>query len=328
MNDDNDKTITLDRFLVQRQQDYPGATGELTRVLDQMGVVAKFISSHMRRAALEGLLGVTGQTNVHGEAVKKLDELGNLAFVEAFDYVDLVGAIASEELEEPMTISSDTGLEKYVVLVDPVDGSSNLRVDCAVGSIFSVRNLHDSIEASILTPGTGQVAAGYVLYGPSTLLVYTAGDGVHSFVLDQEIGEFVLDHENIRMPEQGSIVSANLGNYRRWSKPAKKFWDDLTGVEDSSYSLRYSGALAADLHQILHRGGIYFYPPDEARSEGKLRLLYECAPLAMVAEQAGGASTTGDQSILEVSPRDVHQRVPFAIGSRREVAKYRQAHGQ
>jgi len=320
------KTVTLDRFLVQRQQNYPGATGELTRVLEQIGFVAKFIASHMRRAALEGWIGVTGKTNVHGEAVKKLDELGNLAFVQAFDYVDLVGAIVSEELEAPLTVSSEADSAKYVVLVDPVDGSSNLRVDCVVGSIFSVRRLEASIESSLLQKGTDQIAAGDILYGPATLLVYTAGDGVHSFVLDEQIGEFVLDHETMQMPEQGSIVSANLGNYPRWGDPAKDFWQALMTEDEARHSLRYSGALAADLHQILHRGGIYFYPWDAQRPEGKLRLLYECAPLAMVAEQAGGGATTGTQSVLEVVPRKVHQRVPFAIGSRREITQYERAH--
>jgi len=322
----SEKTVTLDRFLVQRQQNYPGATGELTRVLEQIGFVAKFIASHMRRAALEGWIGVTGKTNIHGEAVKKLDELGNLAFVEAFDYVDLVGAIVSEELEKPLTVSSNADSEKYVVLVDPVDGSSNLHVDCVVGSIFSVRRLGKSIEASLMEKGTAQIAAGYILYGPATLLVYTAGDGVHSFVLDEQIGEFVLDHETMQMPEQGSIVSANLGNYPGWYDPAKDFWQGLMTEGDGRHTLRYSGALAADLHQILHRGGIYFYPQDSQRPEGKLRLLYECAPLAMVAEQAGGAATTGTQSVLEVTPQKVHQRIPFAIGSRREITRYEKAH--
>ncbi len=321
-----EKTVTLDRFLVQRQQQVSGASGELTRVLDQMGVVAKIISSHIRRAALEGLIGKTGQINVHGEAVKKLDELGNRAFLEAFEYVDMVGAVVSEERRDPVVLSTDARREKYVVLVDPVDGSSNLRVDCEVGSVFSIQAFQGSIDETILTRGTEQAAAGYILYGPATVLVYTAGDGLHSFVLDDEIGEFVLDHEDIRIPEQGTVVSANVCNYSLWEAPVKWFWDELTAGPKPRHSLRYSGALAADLHQILHRGGIYFYPADQTRPEGKLRLLYECAPLAMVAEQAGGASTTGTQSGLEVAPQQVHQRIPFAIGSRSEIAAYRNRH--
>jgi len=269
------KHITLDRFLAQRQQDHPDASGELTRVLYQIGVVAKIISSYMRRAAIEGLLGYTGEVNVQGEEVKKLDELGNAAFVDAFEYVDIVGAIVSEEMAEPITVSSDFRGEKYVVLVDPIDGSSNLDVDCTVGSIFSIRSFSGSLEKSILQDGTRQIAAGYIMYGSSVLLVYSAGDGVHSFVLDEQIGEFVLDHEDIHIPAQGKIISANFANSSQWAQPAREFFDAIAGETQNQYSLRYSGALVADMHQILHQGGIYAYPEDDKRPEGKLRLLYE-----------------------------------------------------
>jgi len=321
------KRMTLDRFLVERQRQHPAASGELTRVLDQVGLVAKIISSHMRRAALEGLRGLTGEVNVQGEKVKKLDELGNSIFVEAFDYVGIVGALVSEEMDEPMTLHSDTDREKYVVLVDPVDGSSNLEVDCTIGSIFSIRELRDGPEASILQAGTAQVAAGYVMYGTAVVLVYSAGDGVHSFVLDEEIGEFVLDRDDIRMPERGKILSANFANHERWSESPRAFVDSLLQKDDGHYSMRYSGALVADLHQILHYGGLYFYPEDDKRPEGKLRLLYECAPLAMIAEQAGGGATTGKQRVMDVCPDKVHQRTPFAVGSRYEVEEYRKAYG-
>jgi len=236
-----------------------------------------------------------------------------------------VGAIVSEEMEEPLLISSGGQPGKYVVLVDPIDGSSNLGVDCVVGSIFSIRGLQGSVEQSILRKGTEQVAAGYIMYGTSTLLVYTAGDGVHIFVLDEQIGEFVLDHENVRMPERGKTMSANFGNYRNWGEPARRFADSLA-KDESKYSLRYSGALVADLHQILHRGGIYFYPEEDKRPKGKLRLLYECAPLAMIAEQAGGAATTGKMSVMEIEPESVHQRAPFAIGSGYEIKKYEESY--
>ena len=322
MSPDGEKHITLDRFLAQRQQNYPGATGELTMVIKQMGVVAKIISSHMRRAALEGLKGLTGTENVQGEAVKKLDALGNTVFEEAFDYVDIVGAMASEETTHPKTLTSDKSREKYVVLVDPIDGSSNLDVDCVTGSIFSIRNLGESLESSILQKGSTQVAAGYLMYSTSAILVYTAGDGVHSFVLDEQIGEFVLDHENIRIPEKDGIVSANFGNYSKWSAPARGFADHVLQKTEDRYTLRYSGALVADLHQVLHQGGIYFYPDDASRPEGKLRLLYECAPLAMIAEEAGGAATNGKTRIMDISPEHVHQRVPFAIGSQYEIEQY------
>jgi fructose-1,6-bisphosphatase len=320
------KHMTLDRFLVQRQRTHPGATGELTRVLDQVGVVAKIISRYMRRAAREGLRGLAGEVNVQGEEVEKLDKLGNRIFEECFEYVDIVGALVSEELDEPLVLSPDGRGEKYVVLVDPIDGSSNLDVDCVVGSIFSVRRLGGSIEQSALQPGSGQVAAGYIMYGTSTLLVYTAGDGVHSFVLDEQLGELVLDHERLQMPERGRTISANLGNYRGWSEPARRFTDSVTAGELGAYSLRYSGALVADLHQILHRGGLYYYPEDDERRSGKLRLLYECAPLAMLAEQAGGAATTGRRRVLEIAPGRLHERIPFAVGSRFEVAEYEKAY--
>jgi fructose-1,6-bisphosphatase I len=317
--------MTLDRFLVQRQQVHPGAGGELTRVMDQVGTVGKIISSYMRRAALRAMTGLTGEVNVQGEKVEKLDEVGNTIFVQAFEYVDIVGAIVSEEMDQPLVIASNGAIAKYVVLVDPIDGSSNLDVDCVVGSVFSIRNLKGSVEESILEEGVHQVAAGYIMYGTSTVLVYSAGDGVHSFVLDEEIGEFVLDHDNVRMPGRGKIMASNFGNYGIWHKSARRFADTIA-AQEKGYSLRYSGALVADLHQILHRGGIYFYPEDTTRPKGKLRLLYECAPLAMIAEQAGGGATTGKMRVMALKPESVHQRIPFAIGSRHEIEIYENAY--
>jgi fructose-1,6-bisphosphatase I len=325
---EHEKYMTLDRFLVQRQQACQDASGELTKVLNQVGVVAKIISNYMRRAALEGLLGLANEINVQGEEVKKLDKLGNAIFQESFEYVDIIGALVSEEMDKPMVLSPDGKGGKYVVLVDPIDGSSNLDVDCVIGSIFSVRDLKGSIEESILQNGTRQVTAGYIMYGTSTLLIYTAGDGLHSFVLDEQIGEFVLDHDALRMPVRGTLISANFGNYPRWSEPAKEFTDSMTSGKKGKYSLRYSGALVADLHQILHRGGIYYYPEDDKRPHGKLRLLYECAPLAMVAEQAGGAATTGRRRVLDIDPESIHQRIPFAVGTRYEIEEYEKAHRQ
>lgn len=323
---DRKKHITLDRFLVKRQKHRPEARGELTRVMNQLGTVAKIISSYVKRSSIEGLKGMTGETNVQGEEVKKLDILGNDVFIEAFEYVGIVGALVSEELDKPRLLHSDKDREKYVVLIDPIDGSSNLKVDCTIGSIFSVHPLEGELEESILQRGANQAAAGYIMYGTSVLMVYSAGEGVHSFVLDEQIGEFVLDNEEIRMPDRGKIISANFGNSEKWGNPARKFSKSLIGNHDHSYSLRYSGALVADLHQILHNGGIYFYPEDSGRPEGKLRLLYECAPLAMIAEQAGGGSTTGRNRIAEITPRSIHQRVPFAVGSRYEIEQYEQSY--
>ncbi len=321
------KSTTLDRFLSQCQQRHGLATGELTRVLGQVAMVGKIISGSLRRAPLEGLLGLTGETNVQGEEVKKLDELGNDLFVRCFEYVDLIAALVSEELEEPLVLSSRDRPGKYIVLIDPVDGSSNLDIDGVVGSIFSVRTLSGTVEESILRPGTEQIAAGYMIYGPSTQFVYTAGEGVHSFVLDERIGEFVLDQSGLRLPEKGAIFSCNLGNYDKWSAPARNFVDRLMSGREHPYSLRYTGALVADLHQILQRGGIYIYPEDRQRAAGKLRLLYECAPVAMLVEEAGGAATTGKRRVMEIQPDTIHQRVPFAVGSLAEIRGYELAYG-
>ena len=322
MPEKNADHMTLVRFLAQRQRMHPEASGELTEVLVQLSTVAKIIASYARRAALLGLKGLVGETNVQGEEVEKLDRLSNNAFMEAFEYVDIVGAIVSEEMKDPMLFHAGHERSKYVVLVDPLDGSSNMEVDCITGSIFSIRNLGGSRPGDILHDGSKQVGAGYIMYGASILFVYTVGDGVHSFVLDEAIGEFVLDHEDISMPEYGKIISANFGNRNRWIEPARAFADSMLMGGGRSYSLRYSGALVADLHQILHRGGIYFYPEDDKRLSGKLRLLYECAPLAMLAEQAGGGATTGRKRVMDIHPESFHQRIPFAIGSLQEIQEY------
>lgn len=318
----HEKTMTLDRFLVERQHRYPEATGRFTRLMAQIGTAAKIISNHMRRAALEGLLGSVGRENVQGEEVKVLDDLGNTIFLEAFEYVDIVGVLISEEMTEIEHFSEK--LEgAYVVMVDPVDGSSNLDVNGIIGSIFSIHALTgDSVESSSLKRGSEQVAAGYVMYGPSTVLVYTARDGVHSFILDSNIGEFVLQEENIRIPESGGVFSANLGYYHEWGDAARSVTDDFMS---EGATLRYSGALIADLHTILHRGGVYYYPGTNDRPEGKLRLLYECNPLALIAAEAGGAATDGTRDILDIEPREIHQRIPLVIGSRGEVERFRRA---
>lgn len=314
--------ITLNRFLVERQKRYPGATGKFTRFMGQVGTAAKIISNHMRRAALDGLLGQTGERNVQGEEVKRLDQIGNQIFVEAFEYVDIVGMLVSEEMSEAKLLTSTDDNSGYIVMVDPVDGSSNIDVNGIIGSIFSVHDISGSFGDSLLQKGSEQIAAGYVMYGPATVLVYTAGRGVHSFVLDQEIGEFILIQQDIQMPEWGKTFSANLGNYHLWPQPVQDFTDRLMAIEQGPYSLRYSGALLADLHRILFQGGIYYYPQDLNSPQGKLRLLYECAPLAMIAERAGGAATSGLSRIMEIDPKDIHQRTPFAIGSKAEVELY------
>ena len=219
------KYITLNRYLVERQRDYPEATGRFTSFMGQIGTVAKIISNYMRRASLDGLLGTTGEQNVQGENVKKLDELGNSVFVEAFEYVDIVGMLVSEEMSEARAFKEQEASSGYAIMVDPVDGSSNIDTNGIIGSIFAVHDIEGSLEDSLKQRGSEQVAAGYIMYGPATTLVYTARDGVHSFVLDQEIGEFILVDSDVRMPEQGDTFSANLGRYVLWHPPAKRFTD-------------------------------------------------------------------------------------------------------
>lgn len=316
------KTMTLDRFLVERQHRYPEATGRFTRVMAQVGTAAKIIAGTMRRAALDGLLGSAGRTNVQDEEVKILDELGHRVFMEAFEYVDIVGVLVSEEMSqiEHFTDGMDGG---YAVMVDPVDGSSNIDVNGIIGSIFSIHTLTGgSVEDSCLKPGHQQVAAGYVMYGPSTILVYTARDGVHSFILDPHVGEFVLQESELQIPEGSATFSANLGYLRSWPAGVREVTEELI---DEGASLRYSGALLADLHAILHRGGVYYYPATAERPEGKLRLLYECNPLALIAEQAGGAATDGTTDVLQLEPQEIHQRTPLFIGSRDRVERFRRA---
>ena len=313
--------MTLNRFLVERQRQHPNASGRFTRFMGQIGTVAKIISNYMRRAAIEGLIGQTGDANVQGERVKILDDLGNRVFVEAFEYVDMVGTVVSEEMETARTFADTPRLKEkgYAVMVDPVDGSSNIDINGIIGSIFSVHDIIGSVEESCQQKGSEQIAAGYMIYGPSTVLVYTAGAGVHSFVLDHTIGEFVLMNTNIIMPNKGDIFSANVGNYHKWHADTQAYTNHFMDVDNGPYSLRYSGALLADLHQILHRGGVYYYPAEPQRPDGKLRLLYECAPLAMIAEQAGGAASDGHRRIMDIEPQGIHQRSPLFIGSKHEV---------
>lgn len=318
------KTITLDRFLVERQREYPEASGKFTRFMTQIGTIGKIIANQMRHAALNDLTGSTGDTNVQGESVKKLDVIGNQAFIEALEYVDIVSMLVSEEMDEPRSLESHSSGLGYAVMVDPIDGSTNVDINGIIGSIFSVHDIDTatsySTEDALKRKGRDQVAAGYIMYGPATMLVYTAQDGVHSFVLNNEVGEFILYKTNIKMPDEGKVFSANLGYYSQWRESTREYTDKF--MQDNRYSLRYSGALLADFHQILHQGGVFFYPSTPAQPEGKLRLLYECAPLALIAEQAGGIASNGEQNILDIQPTDIHQRTPFIVGSQYELKEF------
>lgn len=324
--------ITLTRHILEQQASHPGATGEFSILMAQIGLVGKMMAHDLRRAGLINVLGFTGETNVQGEAVKKLDELANESFIKVFQSSGLVCALASEEEDKPILLPRAWPQAKYMLLFDPLDGSSNTDVNMPLGSIFSIVRFDGThqppVEADLLKAGREQAAAGYILYGASTILVYTTGQGVYGFTLDPGIGEYVRSHDAIKMPSRGTIYATNEGNYRKWPVAMQRYIDHLK-VKDKSksrpYSGRYSGCLVADVHRVLLNGGIYLYPAEVEKPEGKLRLLYEANPLAMVVERAGGLASTGTQRILDLIPSALHQRVPLAIGSREDVLEVEQA---
>lgn len=317
--------ITLTRHIIQSQAAHPGATGEFSSLMAQIGLVGKMVAHDLRRAGLINILGTTGAVNVQGETVKKLDEIANEAFLKVFQYSGLVCALASEEMEKPVPLPENWPHGKYMLLFDPLDGSSNTDVNMPLGTIFSILQ-HDGgglpSDSELVRKGTAQVAAGYLMYGSSTMLVYTAGHGVHAFTLDPGIGEYYLSHENIQVPARGQVYAVNEGNAQKWPEGTRKFLDYLKTKDKQTgrpYAGRYSGCLVADVHRILLGGGIYLYPAEVDKPEGKLRLLYEANPLALVVEQAGGRASTGTMRILDVEPKDLHQRVPLVIGSKDDV---------
>jgi len=318
--------LTLSRFIAQQQALYPGATGEFSSLLAQIGLVGKLIAQDLRCAGLIDILGTTGVINVQGETVKKLDEIANQTFLKAFQQSGLVCALASEEMDNPVLLPEHWPRAQYMLLFDPLDGSSNTDCNMPLGAIFSVvkagRKDRMPTEDDLVHKGTEQVAAGYLLFGSSTMLVYTVGQGVHGFTLEPGIGEYLLSHEQIRIPARGKVYGVNEGNYHKWTAGTKKYVDDLKVPDKHAgkpYSVRYSGCLVADVHRILLGGGIYLYPGELDRPEGKLRLLYEANPLAWVVEQAGGKASTGTMRMLDVDAKQLHQRVPLIIGSAEDV---------
>lgn len=323
----NTKGITLTRHILLEQRAYPSATGELSTLLAQIGLAVKIIARAVSRAGLVDILGVTGAVNVHGEEVKRLDEYANQTFINVFGHSGLVCTLVSEEMERPKHLEENCSQGKYILFFDPLDGSSNIDVNGTIGTIFSIHHRMNGkahgTEKEWLRPGSDQVAAGYVIYGPGTMLVYTAGNGVHGFTLDPSIGEFLLSHENIRIPTRGKTYSINEGNYPVWQPHTRSLIDYLKEKDPAAgrpYSSRYVGALVADFHRTLLQGGIFLYPGDTKNPQGKLRLLYEAAPLAFVAEQAGGRAGTGAERILDIHPTGLHERVPLLIGSPEDVA--------
>lgn len=325
------KVVTLNEFILDRQAEFPFATGELSRLLNDIAVASKMVSRDVRKAGLvDHILGAQGETNIQGEEQQKLDVVADNLFIKAFEYGGEVCGIASEENDDFVAFSTETSKKgKYVVLFDPLDGSSNIDVNVSIGTIFSIyrrksdlgtlANLEDMLQV-----GTEQVAAGYVLYGSSTMLVYTTGHGVNGFTLDPSIGEFCLSHPNMKMPETGRLYAMNEGNIDICDPGIKAYVGYCQSFENDKgapYSGRYIGSLVADFHRNLIKGGIYIYPDTTTSPEGKLRLLYECNPLAFLAEQAGGLATTGRKRILDIKPERLHQRVPFFVGSKKMVEK-------
>jgi len=322
----NRKAFTLARFITETQAGYPAATGEFSALLVQIGLAGKILTRDLRRAGLLDILGTTGETNVQGEAVKKLDTIANETLIKVFQHTGLVCALASEEMEKPLFLSENWPHGKYMLLFDPLDGSSNTDVNMPMGTIFSVLHYEGAAGPAaedLVRGGTQQVAAGYLMYGSSTVLVFTSGKGVHEFTLDPDLGEYLLSKEGIRMPMKGAVYSANEGNACKWVPGVRRFIDYLKEADKPTarpYTLRYSGCLVADVHRLLTGGGIYLYPAETNKPEGKLRLLYEANPLAMVVEQAGGRASTGVERILAITPEALHQRVPLLIGSGDDVA--------
>jgi fructose-1,6-bisphosphatase I len=317
---------TLDRFLLERQRQFPEAKGEFTQLFQQLALAGKIIASRVNQAGLAGLLGHTGKVNVQGETVQKLDEFANDTLIRAIEGGGQVCLMGSEENEDPIPIPTKYPKGRYVLMFDPLDGSTNIDVNISIGTIFSVhRRVSENQEpglADCLQPGRSQLAAGYIIYGSSCMFVFTTGNGVHGFTLDPTVGEFFLSHPDIQMPERGKIYSVNEGNEAQWDDKVRGWVDWLktpNKEQGKPYSSRYIGTLVADFHRTLLKGGVFAYPADKKNKNGKLRLLYEAAPMALLAAQAGGIASTGTQPILEVEPTELHQRVPLYIGSKLDV---------
>ncbi|MCU0662178.1 MAG: class 1 fructose-bisphosphatase [Myxococcota bacterium] len=329
---------TLESYIAAEEKMHPQSRGLFSHLLRRVGLASKVINSKVLRAGLNDVLGDHGATNVQGESQMKLDVIANDIMKATFRWMPIVIGMASEEEDELISLPRpNTGMpaeDHYIIMFDPLDGSSNIDANVSVGTIFSIhRALSDTekketVAAGLpdfLQPGYKQEASGYVIYGSSTMFVYTTGHGVHGFTLDPEIGEYILSHENIRIPNTCKCFSANEGNYNKWDTATKQYADYLRSGKDERYkktTSRYIGSLVADFHRNLLYGGIFLYPADAKTGKGKLRLLYEGAPLAMLVEQAGGLATTGQKRILDVQPTELHQRVPLIIGNKHEVELY------
>lgn len=324
-----ERNKTLGEFIIEKQEEFQYSTGELSRIINSIRLAAKVVNYKVNKAGLVDITGAAGERNVQGEDQQKLDVYANEVFISTLTNREIVCGIASEENDDFIKVagSDNSHSNKYVVLMDPLDGSSNIDVNVSVGTIFSVFRRVTPVGTPVtledfLQPGTAQVAAGYVIYGTSTMLVYTTGHGVNGFTLNPAIGTFYLSHPNMRFKEDGSIYSINEGNYIQFPQGVKDYIKYCQAEEgDRPYTSRYIGSLVSDIHRNMIKGGIYIYPTSTRAPKGKLRLLYECNPMAMIAEQAGGKASDGFRRILEIQPEELHQRVPFFCGSKNMVEK-------
>lgn len=324
------RVITLEEYIIQAQNKFPGATGELSQLLRDIGLAAKIVSREVNKAGITNILGEDGSTNVHGESVKKLDMFADEQLISALNRSEITCMVISEENDGIVELDNEGG--KYIVYLDPLDGSSNIDVNVSIGSIFSIymrenTSTKELSEQDALQPGTQQVAAGYVLYGSSTLMAYTTGVGVSVFTLDPSIGEFILSDDDVKIPDYGTIYSVNEGSYHSWEEGLKQYIK-YCQVEDEEtsrpYKARYIGSMVADVHRTLITGGIFIYPNSSQYPNGKLRLMYECNPLSFLIEQAGGMSIDCNGRILEKQPESIHERTPIFIGSRQNVLKVKE----
>jgi len=320
---------TLGEFVIDRQKDFPGSSGELSRILSAIRLASKIVNQEINKAGVAtDILGAAGSENIQGEQQQKLDVYADEKFIKAIEARGVVCGIGSEENDDYIAFESEKCQNgKYVLLMDPLDGSSNIDVNVSIGTIFSVFERRSEIGTKaelndFLQIGDKQVAAGYVIYGSSTMLVFTTGNGVHGFTYDPGIGTFILSHPDMKFPDNGKIYSVNEGNYNNFNQGVRryiKYCQEIDASTNRPYTGRYIGSLVADFHRNLIKGGIYMYPATTAAPNGKLRLLYECSPLAFLAEQAGGSASTGTGRVMEVEPTELHQRVPYFIGSKEMV---------
>jgi fructose-1,6-bisphosphatase I len=312
---------TLDRFIRKNQEDFPYATGELSQLLRDIALASKILNREINKAGLANIAGEIGEQNIQGENQQKLDVIADIRFTRALRNGGEVCALISEEDEEVVELGNPFG--KYVVAIDPLDGSSNIDVNVSIGTIFSIYRRKSRpgsavTNEDVMQPGTQQVGAGYILYGSSTMLVFSTGNGVNGFTYEPSLGEFFLSHQNIKTPVDGQIYSVNEGNVLDFNEQVQQY---IANCKEKRFSSRYIGSLVGDFHRNLLKGGIYLYPSTDKHQQGKLRLLYECNALAFIAEQAGGMATSGYKRILEIKPDELHQRVPFFIGSRNMVTE-------